>query len=307
LRFANRDTRRSAGAPPIDLSVPTGLPATLDCRGKPVSLDRPQVMGILNVTPDSFYDGGLHSSVDDALRRACAMEQEGAAIIDVGGESTRPGANPVPEEEELSRVLPALEALQGCVSVPVSVDTSKPAVMRAAVRAGAGMVNDVRALGQPGALEAVAELGVPVCLMHMQGEPRTMQRAPAYRNVVGEIKDFLASRIEACLRIGIPLEHIVVDPGFGFGKTPAHNLLLLRHLDVLQCLGVPILVGLSRKSMVGTVLGDPAEQRLYGSLALAVLAVWQGAILVRAHDISSTVRAVRMCAAVRDAEEGEGK
>jgi dihydropteroate synthase len=262
-------------------------------------------MGILNVTPDSFYDGGLYPSTDDAARHARAMEQEGAAIIDVGGESTRPGASPVSEREELRRVLPVLEALRGLVSVPVSVDTSKPAVMRAAVRAGAGMVNDVRALGEPGALEAVAELGVPVCLMHMRGEPRTMQHAPTYVDVVQEVKDFLARRIEACLRVGIPMEHILVDPGFGFGKTPAHNLLLLRHLDVLRDLGTPILVGLSRKSTVGAVLGQPVEQRLHGSLALAVLAVWQGAALVRAHDVGTTVQVVHMCAAVRDAEEGE--
>jgi dihydropteroate synthase len=200
-----------------------------------------------------------------------------------------------------------IEALRDCIAVPISVDTSKPAVMRAAVGAGAGMINDVRALREPGAIDAAADLAVPVCLMHMLGEPGTMQQAPRYRDVVTEVQDFLARRIEDCRRGGIRMDCIVADPGFGFGKTAAHNLTLLKHLDVLQALDVPILVGLSRKSVVGAVLGKPMGQRLFGSVALAVLAVWQGASLVRCHDVAATVQAVRMCAAVREADDEEGK
>jgi dihydropteroate synthase len=280
---------------------------SLDCAGKTVLLDRPQVMGILNVTPDSFSDGGLHASLQEAVRHALAMVDEGAAIIDVGGESTRPGASPVTAEEELRRVLPVIAALRDRIAVPISVDTSKPAVMHAAVAAGASMINDVRALREAGAMEAAAELAVPVCLMHMQGEPGTMQQAPSYRHVVSEVQDFLARRIDECLRVGIRSDRIVADPGFGFGKTAAHNLTLLRHLDVLQALDVPILVGLSRKSVIGTVLGNPMGERLYGSVALAVLAVWKGASVVRSHDVAATFQAVRMCAAVREADDGEGK
>jgi dihydropteroate synthase len=262
-------------------------------------------MGILNVSPDSFSDGGLYLSVEDAVRAGCNMAREGAGIIDVGGESTRPGAVPVTPEEELRRVIPVIERLRARLPVPISVDTSKPRVMRAAVRAGAGMINDVRALQEPGALHAAAELRVPVCLMHMQGEPRTMQRAPFYRNVVAEVRDFLAARIEDCLGAGIALDRIVVDPGFGFGKTLQHNLTLIKHLDAFQDLAAPVLVGLSRKSVVGGILGVPVGERLYGSLALAVLAVRQGASLVRAHDVAATVQVVRICTAVTQADDAE--
>jgi dihydropteroate synthase len=229
------------------------------------------------------------------------MVEEGAAIIDVGGESTRPGAAPVVVEEELRRVIPVIEALHKSISVPVSVDTRKPAVMRAAVAAGAGLINDVSALQAPGAIETVAELGVPVCLMHMQGLPESMQDNPDYRDVVGEVKDYLGGRARACEAGGISSERILLDPGFGFGKTAGHNLQLLRHLDTLVQAGYPVLVGLSRKSLIGKVLGLPVDKRLYPSVALAVLAVWNGAALVRCHDVRQTREAIVMCQAVRDA------
>jgi len=273
----------------------------LDCGGKGVDLSRPQVMGVLNVTPDSFSDGGDFFSPAAALERARIMVEEGAAIIDVGGESTRPGAQPVPPDEELRRVLPVIEALHAALPVPVSIDTRKPGVMRAAVAAGAGLINDVNALRAEGAVEAAAELEVPVCLMHMQGEPLTMQRAPHYTDVVGEVTDFLVERAGACEAAGVTRERILVDPGFGFGKTTRHNLLLLRHLDRLTGRGYPVLVGLSRKSLIGQILDLPVDKRVYPGVALAVLAVWQGAAIVRSHDVRATCEAVRMCQAVRDA------
>ncbi|MBK8162437.1 MAG: dihydropteroate synthase [Gammaproteobacteria bacterium] len=258
-------------------------------------------MGILNVTPDSFWDGGDFFSPQTAVARALRMTGEGAAIIDVGGESTRPGAGAVAEAEEIERIIPVIREIRAAVPAAViSVDTSKPAVMRAAVAAGAGLINDVRALREPGALEAARELGVPVCLMHMQGEPRTMQQAPHYDDVVREVMEFLSARIEACLRAGIPRARLLVDPGFGFGKTATHNLELLRRLDRFRELDCPLLVGLSRKSLIGTVLGHPVEGRLYGSIALATLAVWQGASIVRAHDVAATVDAARLCGAVME-------
>ncbi|MDE2088642.1 MAG: dihydropteroate synthase [Gammaproteobacteria bacterium] len=270
--------------------------------GKTLDLSCPQVMGILNVTPDSFSDGGLFFESGAAVDHAHRMVEEGAAIIDVGGESTRPDAAPVPVQEELRRVIPVIERICREVPVPVSVDTSKPEVMRAAVDAGAAMINDIRALRLDGALQAAVATGVPVCLMHMQGEPSTMQRQPHYGDVVEEVKAFLAQRAQACVQAGIPRRRILIDPGFGFGKTVRHNLLLLKQLGAFRALGLPLLVGISRKSMIGAVLGAPPEERMYGSLALAALAAWQGASIVRVHDVRATVEALRMCAAVRDAE-----
>ncbi|HFQ92066.1 MAG TPA: dihydropteroate synthase, partial [Chromatiales bacterium] len=239
-------------------------------------------MGILNITPDSFSDGGVFFDAEKALARAREMVKEGAALIDVGGESTRPGAAPVSIDEELSRVVPVIEALSAEIDVPISVDTSKPEVMEAAVAAGAGLINDVRALRREGALAMAARLDVPVCLMHMRGEPGTMQQNAVYDRVVEEILDFLAGRVAACESAGIPRERLLVDPGFGFGKTLAHNLQILKSLDRFLTLGLPLVVGLSRKSMVGAILDAPVDGRLHGSVALATLAVWQGAAIVRA-------------------------
>jgi dihydropteroate synthase len=272
----------------------------LDCGGKPLDLAQPCIMGVLNITPDSFSDGGDFFSSQRAVERAQQMVEDGAAIIDIGGESTRPGAAEVSLDEELRRVIPVIEALRPLLKVPISIDTRKPEVMRAAVAAGAGLVNDVNALQAGGAVEAAAELNVPVCLMHMQGRPQTMQEAPAYRDVVDEIGDFLVTRADACLGAGIARERILLDPGFGFGKTLEHNLQLLRHLDRLVARGYPVLVGLSRKSLIGKLMDLPVEQRLAPSIALAVLAVWQGAAIVRTHDVRATREAIQMCQAVRD-------
>jgi len=259
-------------------------------------------MGILNLTPDSFSDGGDYVSPQAALSRARQMIAEGAAIIDVGGESTRPGAQPVSVQEELDRVIPVIEALSADCAVPISIDTSKPEVMRAAVLAGAGLINDVHALQLDGALQAAAELNlrasVPVCLMHMQGVPQNMQQAPHYDDVVIEVKNFLTERIEACLAAGLPRARLLIDPGFGFGKTLAHNLQLLRQLPELSGIGAPLVVGLSRKGMIGALLDAPIDQRLYGGLALAALAVWQGAMIVRTHDVRATAEALKVCSAV---------
>jgi len=273
---------------------------TLRCGHHTLDLTRARVMGILNVTPDSFSDGGDFATREAALRHARQMVADGADLIDVGGESTRPGAPPVSVAEELDRVIPVIEALASELAVPVSVDTSKPEVMRAAVAAGAGLINDVAALRRPGALAAAAALRVPVCLMHMQGEPGTMQQDPAYGDVVAEVAAFLAGRLAACEAAGIPRERLLVDPGFGFGKTLAHNLALLRGLPRLALLGVPVLAGLSRKSMIGALLGGvPVGERLHGSVAAAVLAVERGAAIVRVHDVGPTVQALRIVAAVR--------
>ncbi len=260
-------------------------------------------MGVLNVTPDSFSDGGLFLKPGAALARARLMVEAGADIIDVGGESTRPGARVVTVEEELDRVVPVVEALAGDLPPAlISVDTSKPAVMRAALAAGAGMVNDVAALQAPGALEAVAASDAVVCLMHMQGRPETMQRAPRYGDVVAEVRGFLAERVVACTAAGIHRERLIVDPGFGFGKSLEHNLSLLRHLDVLVADGLSVLVGISRKSMIGKLLDDaPPAGRLHGSLAAAVIAAWQGAAIVRVHDVGPTREALRVAGAVRRA------
>lgn len=268
-------------------------------------MSRPRVMGVLNVTPDSFSDGGDCFGVEPALRRAERMVEEGADILDIGGESTRPGAMPVSAREEIDRVVPVIEALAPRVSLPISIDTGKPEVMRAAVAAGAGMINDVRALRGPGALEAVAEAGVPLCLMHMQGEPQTMQAAPAYGDVVSEVRDFLRHRVAVCLDAGIPPERLLLDPGFGFGKTLVHNLALLAGLTELCDLGFPVLVGLSRKAMIGALTGREVHERLAGSLAAAVLAVERGACLVRTHDVAPTVDALRVAWAARDSGPAE--
>ncbi len=273
----------------------------LDCAGKPLDLSVPRVMGVLNVTPDSFSDGGRFARLPLALERAREMVAEGAAIIDVGGESTRPGALPVGVEEELRRVLPVVEALAAELPVPISVDTGTPKVIREAVAVGAGLVNDVRALRVPGALEAAAAAGVPVCLMHMQGEPGTMQASPRYDDVVGEVVRFLEERVAACEAQGIPRSRILLDPGFGFGKTLEHNLRLLHRLDRVAAVGLPVLVGMSRKSMFGALLDAPVHRRLYGGLAAAVVAVMRGARVVRTHDVRATVEALAVVSAVMDA------
>lgn len=273
----------------------------LDCAGKWLDLTQPVVMGVINVTPDSFSDGGRFLRLDDALQRAEVMVAEGAALIDVGGESTRPGASVVSVQEELDRVLPLVERLARELPIPISVDTSKPQVMRAAVGVGAGLINDIWALRLPGALEVAVASGVPVCLMHMRGEPGTMQQNPDYGDVVGEVKEFLRERIQACEAAGLSRQRILVDPGFGFGKALVHNLSLLRHINCLTDLSAGVLVGVSRKSMVGALLNVPVDQRLSGSLAAAVVAVWQGARIIRAHDVGETVQALRVCAATLDA------
>jgi dihydropteroate synthase len=271
----------------------------LACRSVVVDLGEPVVMGVLNVTPDSFFDGGRHADPGAALDRALQMVEEGAAIIDVGGESTRPGAAPVSAIEEIRRVVPVIERIAARVGVPLSVDTSKPEVMRAAVEAGAQMINDVRALTLPGALEAAAASGAAVCLMHMQGEPSGMQRDPRYADVVVDLRDFLADRVQAALAAGIALERICVDPGIGFGKRPEHNLELIRHLDRLADPAVPVLVGVSRKSLLGIITGRPAAERLAGSVVLAALCAERGARILRAHDVAPTVDALKIVGALR--------
>ncbi len=283
----------------------TNAPRLLQCAGHTLDLSQPQVMGILNVTPDSFSDGGNYFDPDRALRQALNMVSQGAAIIDIGGESTRPGADPVSVEEELHRVVPLVEALAKELPVPISVDTTKPEVMREAVAAGAGMINDVMALRQPGALETVTQLQVPVCLMHMQGQPRTMQSDPHYEHVVEDVMGFLNDRVTACELAGIPRDRILLDPGFGFGKTLQHNLELLNSLNRFQRLGLPLLVGISRKSMIGTLLGDrPVNGRLYGSLAAAVIAAMKGAAVVRVHDVAETVDTLKIVAALSSGNRG---
>ena len=274
----------------------------LDCGGRTLDISHPRVMGILNVTPDSFADGGKYQFLDNALTHAIQMVEEGAAIIDVGGESTRPGAAEVPEQQELDRVIPVIEKIVSEVDMPLSIDTSKPGVMSEAVAAGAGLINDVYALRQPDALVMAASLNVPVCLMHMQGEPRTMQQNPEYLDVVSDVNDFLEQRINSCIEAGIARDRILIDPGFGFGKNLEHNLALLKYLGNFEKLGVPLLVGMSRKSMIGAVLDAPLDDRLHGSVAVATLAAWLGAKIIRAHDVKATVDAVRMVAAVQQAE-----
>ena len=271
---------------------------TLDCGGRPLALDRPRIMGIVNLTPDSFSDGGVLADVEAATGHALALAAQGADILDLGGESTRPGATAVSLEEELRRVIPVIEALRERTRLPISIDTSKPEVMRAAVAAGAGMINDVHALGRDGAMDAAAELGVPVCLMHMQGEPATMQDEPRYDDVVAEVHGFFTQRLFACQMAGIDRKKIIVDPGFGFGKTLEHNLRLLRQLSRLVELGVPVLAGLSRKGMIGTITGREMDQRVVGSAVAALIAVQNGAGIVRVHDVAATRDALKMWEAV---------
>lgn len=263
-----------------------------------LDLSEPCVMGILNVTPDSFSDGGQFTAVDSAMHQVRQMIAEGAAIIDIGGESTRPGAAPVSVEQELERVIPVIEAIRKESNIPISIDTSKPEVMLEAIVAGADMVNDVYALRTEGAVEQVAELAVPVCLMHMQGEPRTMQKSPQYDDLMKDINKFLSERIAACVAAGIKREQILLDPGFGFGKTPEHNLSLIKHLGEFLTLGLPILAGVSRKSTIGYILNKEVDERLYGSIALATMAIMNGASIIRAHDVAATMDAIKMCRAV---------
>lgn len=271
----------------------------LRCGRFSIALERPLVMGVLNVTPDSFSDGGRYLEREAAIAHARRMVAEGADLVDVGGESTRPGARPVSEDEELERVLPVLEALRE-LPVPLSVDTRRPRVMREALAAGASMVNDVEALQAPGALAAVAASGCGVCLMHKKGDPATMQVNPVYADVVAEVKTYLADRIAAAEAAGIARERIVADPGFGFGKTAAHNLELLRRLGELAELGVPLLVGLSRKSTLGAITGRPPGERLAASLAAALLAAQAGATILRVHDVRETRDAIAVWLAVRE-------
>ncbi len=266
-----------------------------------LQIDRPAVMGVLNVTPDSFSDGGRFAVADEAVRHAVQMADAGAAIIDIGGESTRPGAEEVGAQEEIDRVLPVIEAVRRETDVPLSIDTSKPGVMRAAVAAGVAMVNDVCALQADGALDAAVELQVPVCLMHMQGSPRTMQQEPRYDDVVAEVTQFLAGRVRECREARLAEDLIVIDPGFGFGKTPAHNIELLANLRQLQVVGRPVLIGVSRKSTLGEITGRDVNRRLPASLAAAVMAVAAGASIVRAHDVVETVDALRVASAIIEA------
>ncbi len=270
----------------------------LQFANKSLSYETPIVMGILNVTPDSFSDGGRYTHLDNALRQAEQMATDGAKIIDIGGESTRPGAQPVTEQQELDRVIPVIEKLHQKLDVVISIDTSKPGVMIEAARAGAGLINDVMALRADGALQAAQQTGLPVCLMHMQGEPRTMQTNPQYTDVVAEVKNFLKQRAEQCIAQGINKEQIILDPGFGFGKTLEHNISLFKHLDSLQALGYPVLVGASRKSMLGQITGKAVEDRLAGSLALATLATIKKAAIIRVHDVAETVDAVNVALAL---------
>ncbi|MBI4809330.1 MAG: dihydropteroate synthase [Nitrosomonadales bacterium] len=264
-------------------------------------LARPLVMGIVNITPDSFSDGGQHATTAAAVAHARQLIADGADILDIGGESTRPGAAPVSEQQELDRVLPVIEGLRG-ISVPVSIDTWKPQVMRAALAAGASMVNDVNALQESGALKAVADSDAAVCLMHKQGTPQTMQQRPEYQEVIAEVSTFLGERIAAAETAGIARQRIVIDPGFGFGKTLAHNLALLRELESLLALGVPVLAGLSRKSMLGAVTGREVGERVTASVAAALLAVQRGAAIVRVHDVRETADALKILNAMNESE-----
>lgn len=273
------------------------------CGTNQLDLTKPAVMGILNTTPDSFSDGGSyyrnnHLVLDLVVQKAAQMLADGAQVIDVGGESTRPGALPVSEQEELDRVVPVVERLVRELGAIVSVDTSTASVMRESAAAGAGIINDVRALQREGALAAAAASGLPVCIMHMQGEPGSMQAHPVYKDVVAEVKDFLLARTKSCLAAGIAAENIILDPGFGFGKTLEHNLTLLAHLAELRTEGYPLLVGLSRKSMLATLLKRDVHERLPGSLALALAAAARGAAIIRVHDVAATVDALKVMSAI---------
>ncbi|MEG1467097.1 MAG: dihydropteroate synthase [Hafnia sp.] len=274
----------------------------LKAQGLTLDLTYPQVMGILNVTPDSFSDGGKHNGLDAALRHAEAMISAGATIIDVGGESTRPGAAEVSTEEELERVVPIVELIARYFDVWISVDTSKAEVITASAQAGATLINDIRSLSEPGALEAAAQSGLPVCLMHMQGDPKTMQHKPVYTDVVAEVDSYLTSQIERCTAAGIDKSHLLIDPGFGFGKNLEHNYQLLAHLAHFHHFGLPLLVGMSRKSMIGQLLKVGPTQRVTGSVACAVIAAMQGAHIIRVHDVKETVEAMRVVEATLSAK-----
>ncbi len=271
----------------------------LHCGQFKLDLTRPRVMGILNVTPDSFSDGGHFSQVDAAIQHALILIEEGVDILDIGGESTRPNATPVSLQQELDRVLPVIEGLVAHqISIPISIDTYKPQVMRAAIAAGASIVNDIKALQEEGALAVVASTDVGVCLMHMQGTPQTMQDNPHYLDVVNEVSAFLSERVAVCQQAGIAYDRILIDPGFGFGKTRAHNITLIQKLDALMQLELPILVGLSRKSVLGQVTGNDVDARLYASVAASVVSVMKGAKIVRVHDVKATVEALKVVAAI---------
>ncbi|WP_114192183.1 dihydropteroate synthase [Edaphovirga cremea] len=274
----------------------------LSARDRILDLTHPQVMGILNVTPDSFSDGGRHNSLNRALEHAQAMINAGATIIDIGGESTRPGAAEVSDQEELDRVVPVVEALVRRFDVWISVDTSKAAVITESARAGADLINDIRSLQEPGAIEAAVASGLPVCLMHMQGQPRTMQQAPHYDDLLADVNHFFEQHIVRCVNAGIDRSKLLLDPGFGFGKNLAHNYQLLAHLGDLHHFGLPLLVGMSRKSMVGQLLNVPPEQRMAGSVACAVIAAMQGAQIIRVHDVKETVDAMRIVEATLSAK-----
>ncbi len=277
-------------------------PTRLPCGNRVLDLSHTHVMGILNITPDSFSDGGRFTQRDAALRHAEQMVAAGATLIDVGGESTRPGARVVTALEELERVAPIVDVLNRELDVVISVDTSTPSVIRESARLGAGLINDVRSLSRDGALDAAAATGLPVCLMHMQGEPGNMQDDPHYDDVTQDVMSYLEGRMLACAAAGIVADRIILDPGFGFAKTLEHNLSLFKHMDSLQRLGRPLLVGVSRKSMIGLTLNRAVNERLYGSLALAALAMTKGASILRVHDVAETVDIVRMIAAVQAAE-----
>ncbi|VAY02187.1 Dihydropteroate synthase [Arsenophonus endosymbiont of Aleurodicus dispersus] len=259
-----------------------------------LDLNCPVVMGILNITPDSFSDGGVYNDYNYALKHATNLVNYGVAIIDIGGESTRPGASEVSLQQELDRVIPIIEAVTDRFDVWVSVNTSKAVVMEEAARVGANIINDVRSLHEPGALEAAAETGLPICIMHMLGQPKTMQQIPYYKNVVAEVKQCLLDEIKRCEAVGIAKNRLIIDPGFGFGKNLAHNYQLLAKLNEFHALGMPLLVGMSRKSMIGELLDVPLEERLIGSIACAVIAAMQGAHIIRAHDVKETVQAVKI-------------
>ncbi len=280
------------------------MTATLRCGRFKLPLDRPLVMGVVNVTPDSFYDGGHHADPRAAIAHARRLAEEGADLLDVGGESSRPGAAAVAADAELARILPVLDGLAD-LALPISVDTAKPEVMRVALAHGAAMINDITALAAPGALEVAAASDAAVCLMHMQGSPRTMQADPQYADVVAEVREFLAARAAACVAAGVVRERIVVDPGFGFGKTVDHNLALLARLEAIAALGLPVLAGWSRKSSLGRITGRPPEERLAASVAAALIAVQRGARIVRVHDVAATRDALAVLAAVERARAGK--
>ncbi len=270
-----------------------------DCGKFELDLSTPKVMGIVNVTPDSFSDGGRYSQRVQAIAHALKLAEEGADILDIGGESTRPNATPVGLQEELDRVVPVVESLSKQINIPISIDTYKPQVMQAAINVGASMVNDVRALQVDGALAVVAKSNVGVCLMHIQGLPATMQNNPQYNDIVNDVKAFLAARLQASIDAGVPTSRILLDPGFGFGKTRAHNISLIQHLDEFASLGQPILVGLSRKSVLGQVTGNDVDARLYASIAASMIAAQKGAKILRVHDVKATVEVLKVLAAIQ--------